>query len=218
RLDGARPLRVAERGARMAADAQRPRRTARLARARPAVHGRRQRAHPGKRRSRAILAGAGQHRRPARRVHRPRARSLRRAGRRHRRALDRWRTHVDRPRNAVRHAALIALATVMVVGCGSEAGPKAPRGVSQKSFEQQLADASNVRAADFPATRGRTLQEIASTATAGNGVGFATSVLVPGTQRLAFGVLDRSNKFVYGKTAVYVAASPSSKALGPYAA
>ena len=125
---------------------------------------------------------------------------------------------MDRAGNAVKHSALIALATVMVVGCGSEAGPKAPRGVSQKSFEQQLAEASNVRAADFPATHGRTLQEIADTTAAGNGVGFATSVLVPGTQRLAFGVLDRQNRFVYGKTGVYVAASPSAKAQGPYAA
>ena len=125
---------------------------------------------------------------------------------------------MDRAGNAVKHSALIALATVMVVGCGSEAGPKAPRGVSQKSFEQQLAEASNVRAADFPATRGRTLQEIADTTAAGNGVGFATSALVPGTQRLALGVLDRQNRFIYGKTGVYIAASPSAKAQGPYAA
>src|SRR5204862_5755760 len=38
------------------------------------------------------------------------------------------------------------------------------------------------------------------------------------TQRLAFGVLDSKNTFVYGKTAVYIARTPTSKAEGPYPA
>ena len=49
-------------------------------------------------------------------------------------------------------------------------------------------------------------------------MGLASSVLVPGTNRLAFGVIGSDQAFVYGKTAVYVAADPSQKASGPYPA
>lgn len=125
---------------------------------------------------------------------------------------------MDCRRHALRGAALVALAGTLIAGCSSEAKPKAPPGVSQKTFEQQLAQASNVSARDFPATAGRTLQAIADTVQAGNNVGFATSELVPGKQRLAFGVLDETNRFVYGKTAVYIARSPDAVAHGPYPA
>jgi len=112
----------------------------------------------------------------------------------------------------------LALAAAVVAGCGSSDKPKAPPGVPQKTFEQQLAEASSSTRADFPATQGRTLQAIADTASAGNQVGFATSELIPGKQRLAFGVLDRKNAFVYGKTAVYIAPNPNAPAKGPYPA
>jgi hypothetical protein len=120
----------------------------------------------------------------------------------------------------VRRAPLALAALALLAGCGgSDSGkPKAPPGVPQKTFEQQIAQAQSVSRADFPATNGRTLQELADTAAPGNQVGFATSVLVPGTQRLAFGVLDSKNTFVYGKTAVYIARTPTSKAEGPYPA
>jgi len=118
------------------------------------------------------------------------------------------------------HRAAIPLALAALLGgCGSsDSGPKPPPGVSRPDFQRQLAEASSPARADFPATRGRSLQEVASTTQAGNKVGFATSVLVPGTQRLAFGVLDRRNAFVYGKTAVYIARRPDSPARGPYVA
>lgn len=96
---------------------------------------------------------------------------------------------------------------------------KAPRGTSQSEFERQLKTAQTVTAADFPATQGRTLQQVADTTSAsGTQVGLATSVLVPGSNRVAFGVLDAKNAFVYGKTAVYVAPSPGDKAQGPFPA
>src|SRR4029079_10686741 len=73
-------------------------------------------------------------------------------------------------------------------------------------------------AADFPAVDGRSLQDMASTVKAGPQAGFATSVLTTGTDRLAFGMIAKANSFVYGKSAVYIAKSPSDKALGPYPA
>jgi ArsR family transcriptional regulator, lead/cadmium/zinc/bismuth-responsive transcriptional repressor len=49
-------------------------------------------------------------------------------------------------------------------------------------------------------------------------MGFATSVYTHGLNRLAFGILDNKQSFVYGKTAVYVARGPNDKAEGPFAA
>jgi len=119
-----------------------------------------------------------------------------------------------------RSLAPVVAAALLAAGCGGSdsATPKPPPGVSKEDFAAELAAASNVTAADFPAVNGRTLQEVAGTATAGNQVGFASSVLTPGENRLAFGVIDKANAFVYGKSAVYVARNPGDKALGPYPA
>jgi hypothetical protein len=84
--------------------------------------------------------------------------------------------------------------------------------------DQRVALASQVSASDFPATRGRTLQEVGDTIAAGPQLGLATSVLIPGRERLAFGLIGKGRGFLYGKTALYVAESPSSKARGPYPA
>ena len=90
--------------------------------------------------------------------------------------------------------------------------------MSKKDFAKLLADASTSTVADFPAVNGKSLQDMASAVKAGPQAGFATSVLTPGTDRLAFGMIDTANNFVYGKSAVYIAKSPSDKALGPYPA
>jgi hypothetical protein len=120
-------------------------------------------------------------------------------------------------------ALLLVVAAIASAACGSSndsaAGDaKPPPGVSKKDFAKLLAESSVSSAADFPAVEGRTIQQLANTTQAGSQVGFATSVLVPGDNRLAFGVIDKQNSFVYGKTAVYIARSPNSKAKGPYPA
>lgn len=119
-------------------------------------------------------------------------------------------------------ASLIALAVLAVVaaGCGgsNEGGAKPPPGVSQKNFAKLLADAETSTVADFPATNGKSLEAMASTVKAGPQAGFATSVLTTGRDRLAFGMIDQSNNFVYGKSAVYLAKKPSDPALGPFPA
>jgi hypothetical protein len=110
---------------------------------------------------------------------------------------------------------VVALA---ITGCGGGNGPKAPPGVSQTAFEQQLKDAQDVSASDFPKAGRRTLQQIADTAQAGPQGGLASTVFLPGENRLAFGVIDSKGSFVYGKTAVYVARNPAARAQGPYPA
>jgi hypothetical protein len=115
---------------------------------------------------------------------------------------------------------LVALAaSAALTACGGDdGGPKPPPGVSQSEFERQLAEASRVTRADFPAVAGRSLEQLANTARPGPQVGLATSVLTPGENRLAFGVIGARNEFVYGKTAVYVAPTPGDIARGPYPA
>jgi hypothetical protein len=115
---------------------------------------------------------------------------------------------------------VVVAGALLVAGCGGSGSdtPKPPPGVSKKDFAAELAAASSATEADFPAVGGRTLEQIANTASAGNQVGFASSVFTPGDNRLAFGVIDKKNSFVYGKSAVYVARDPTDKALGPFPA
>ena len=120
----------------------------------------------------------------------------------------------------VRVLPLLVAAALLVAACGGSdsSTPKPPPGVSKQDFAAELEAASTATEADFPAVNGRSLQQMADLATAGNQVGFASSVFTPGDNRLAFGVIDKANAFVYGKSAVYVARDPGRTALGPYPA
>lgn len=114
----------------------------------------------------------------------------------------------------------LTIALVSAAGCtGDDGGPQPPPGESRSEFERALDEAANVRASDFPAPRGRSLQELADSQTGGAlQVGLATSEYTPGENRLAFGLIDQQNSFVYGQSAVYLAATPRSPARGPYPA
>jgi hypothetical protein len=124
------------------------------------------------------------------------------------------------PRPLFRLLAPLALCGLLAAGCGGsdEGGAKPPPGVSKQDFTKLLAEASTATKADFPATEGRSLQQMADQVQAGPQVGFASSLLTPGTNRLAFGVIDKSNNFVYGKSAVYIAKDPADPAIGPFPA
>jgi hypothetical protein len=126
-----------------------------------------------------------------------------------------------RPR-ALLAAATIALAALVAAGCGGgDAGSgnaKAPPGVAKSKFPALLADAAKVTKADFEPARGRTLEQIAAVAKAQAQVGFASSVIEPGANRLAFGVIDQDNNFLYGRSAVYVSSTQNGPARGPYVA
>jgi hypothetical protein len=49
-------------------------------------------------------------------------------------------------------------------------------------------------------------------------VGLATSVLVPGANRVAFGLIGPDKRFIYGRSALYFARSPGAPAQGPFPA
>lgn len=117
-------------------------------------------------------------------------------------------------------AVLLAL-LALLAGCGGDDGaPRDPvAAVPDAGLRDRLREAGAPRAADFPPADGPTLQELADAIGTGPAeVGLATSRFTVGPNRLAFGVIDDQGQFVYGRTAVYVARSPSARARGPYPA
>jgi hypothetical protein len=117
---------------------------------------------------------------------------------------------------------VLLAAAALVAGCGG--GEDAARDPASQvpaggGLREKVRAAQAVSAADFPAAGGRTLQQVADrSGTEGPELGMATSVFIPGKNRVAFGVIDDRSGFVYGKTALYVAPSPDAKALGPFPA
>lgn len=132
-------------------------------------------------------------------------------------------SHRDPSRRPRRRALLGAgCVALLVAGCGGDSGStgdaKPPPGVSQSRFAALLADAAKVTKANFEPAAGRTLTRIAQSAKSQAQLGFASSVIEPGPNRLAFGVIDQQNNFLYGRTAVYVAKTENSPARGPFVA
>lgn len=115
---------------------------------------------------------------------------------------------------------LAAAALLLAAGCGNDAGggtgPQSKRPAAVKAAAK-LNGADAPRVTEFPKVAGRTLQQVADGIGAtGTRVGLAGTVYTKGANRLAFGVLDDTNKFVYGPTAVYFAQHPGDRARGPF--
>ena len=117
---------------------------------------------------------------------------------------------------------VLLAAAALLAGCGGgddSATDPASQVPESGGLRAKVRAAQSVTAADFPAAAGRTLQQVATeSGTAGPELGMASSVFIPGKNRVAFGMIDDRSGFVYGKTALYVAKSPDAKALGPFPA
>lgn len=107
----------------------------------------------------------------------------------------------------------VTLAVVALAGAGC--GGAQP---SQTRPRLTLDGAERVAPSDLPPARGRTLEQIAGAAGRTADVGLASSVLVPGRQRVGFNLIGATGALVWGKTGVYVAAAPGRPAVGPYLA
>ena len=112
---------------------------------------------------------------------------------------------------------ILALTAAALSGCG---GGGADEGSDSSSADrlQQLEQETRANASDFPAARGRTLQQMADAFEPGPQVALGASVYRTGRNRLAFGMLDAQNSFVYAPAAVYVGKSADDRARGPYPA
>ncbi len=116
--------------------------------------------------------------------------------------------------------ALVA-AALLAGGCGGggdDGGDALQNVPAAGGLREQLRGAEAPAKADFPATEGRSLQEVADSMTGGPQAAAAGQQYTVGRNRLAFGVIDPAGKFLYGKTAVYIARTPDAKASGPYPA
>src|SRR4051794_17325898 len=108
-------------------------------------------------------------------------------------------------------SALSLLAGALLTGCGGDgsAGQQAagdPVSAVSASLRDQVATARKVDVSAFPKPHaGQTLEAFAGRFDTDGPVAVAaSSVLRPPTNRLAFGLLDADQRFVYGKTVVYV--------------
>lgn len=120
-------------------------------------------------------------------------------------------------------AAALAVATALLLACGggddNGGGNEVASGeTSGGGVQQEPEAAGDPRPADFPAADGRTLQELADEARPGTNIAPATTHYVAGESRIAFGLLDRNNEFIYAPSAVYVGRSPQDVAEGPFVA
>ena len=116
---------------------------------------------------------------------------------------------------------VLLAAAVLLAGCGGSDSGRDPTSQvpAAGGVRAKVRAAQAVTAADFPATKGRTLQQVAdSSGTAGPELGMASSVFTVGENRVAFGIIDNRSGFVYGNTALYVAPSPDKPARGPFPA
>jgi hypothetical protein len=117
-------------------------------------------------------------------------------------------------------AAALAALVLVVSGCGGDDDPADPVEQVPSGLQQQVRAAQSPQESEFPATEGKTLQQLADEiGGGGQEMGLAGSVFVAGREnRVAFGVIDENAGFLYGKTALYVGRGPNAKAKGPYVA
>jgi hypothetical protein len=112
-----------------------------------------------------------------------------------------------------------AALALLAGGCGSTGGGASSPNATPPPPPPQVAAAEHPTTADFPATRGRTLRQLADSLYGGGPqVALATTVYTPGRDRLAFGVIEHDGTFLYGDTAVYVARAERAPARGPFMA
>lgn len=115
-----------------------------------------------------------------------------------------------------------AAAAIPAAGCGGSGtgggGASSPN-ATPPPVPPDVAAASHPTRADFPATRGRTLRQLANSLYGGGPqVALATTDYTPGRNRVAFGLIENDGTLIYGNTAVYVARNEHGRAIGPFLA
>jgi hypothetical protein len=81
-----------------------------------------------------------------------------------------------------------------------------------------LVAAEKPQRAQFPAPQGRSLKQLARLVKGTARLGPGTSTYTTGPGRFAFALTDKSQRFIYAPTAVYLARTPTAPAQGPFLA
>jgi hypothetical protein len=121
-------------------------------------------------------------------------------------------------------APLTVCLALLVSACGGGDEPAAQRDPvenvpSENGIREAVQAAATPTDADFPASKGKTLQELANQLSAGPSLAMASSVFTTKAEnRMAFGVIAQDGTPVYGPTAIYVAPTPEAQAEGPFLA
>lgn len=123
----------------------------------------------------------------------------------------------NRPRAVVLAVAMLVCLAVAAGGCGGDSDDS-QQASGEGRVAQQPEAAADPSATEFPDPEGRTLKELARTATPGPQFAPATLTYAPGENRVAFGLVSSEGQFIYAPTAVYIARTPDSPARGPYLA
>lgn len=123
---------------------------------------------------------------------------------------------------ANRRVPLAALGALALVGCGSSSkhssSTPATTTAASAPAVSELVKAEHPQASAFPQANGRSLQQLAASASSTAQVGAATGTFTPGTGRYAFALLSKSGDLIYAPTALYIARSPNAPAKGPFLA
>ena len=98
------------------------------------------------------------------------------------------------------------LLALVLAACGGESSEDPIERVpAEGGLREKVAAAQQVSEQDFPTAKGRSFEELAAEVGARDGQAtLATSVLTPGTNRLAFGSITDDGQLAFGKSAVYV--------------
>jgi hypothetical protein len=122
----------------------------------------------------------------------------------------------------VRLTGLLALAALLAAACGNAANrPTRDPSLNiptENGIRAAVRKASNPTNAEFPPASGKSLRQLSQGMSAGPTLAMASSQFDTGDDRVAFGVIGRDGRPVYGPTALYVAPSPAAPARGPYPA
>jgi hypothetical protein len=111
----------------------------------------------------------------------------------------------------VSRALPLALAALLVAGCGSSAHQPSTSSAAGAVLSAQTAPAG------FPQLHGRTLPQLIKGMPMGPTLGPTTSIFQPGTDRIGFVLVDRARSFINGASvALYTGNVNGGDAKGPY--
>src|SRR6478735_1944002 len=122
-------------------------------------------------------------------------------------------------------ASIAACLALLVAACGggdknTDTPPDPIRNVpNEAGIRDKVKAASTADETEFPASKGKTLQQLADGMAAGPSLAMASSIFTAGDpSRMAFGMVGPDGLPVYGPTAIYVAPTPDDPAVGPFVA